>query len=276
MKTKNIFLFTLVLIYSTSAIIAQSTEQRIKIKKTIQASYSAKGTTEMPRDSAFTSIHLERYHVYDDNETIIEYGQYDGEGNIYEVTKIQKDQNGKPLKGTIYDSKGNLKKYYTTVIDKNGNVTEFKNYNSENELVYLQKSEFDTNGNVTSRTGNNPKSDKVYKTELEYNSKNEIVKKIKYNSDGTIKDTRTYKYDINGNEIESELFRSNGDYTKFISKYDDFNNLTVQNWYDKEGNQNHQTSFKYTYDNHENWITKKRFSNSELGFIWERKIEYYK
>ena len=230
----------------------------------------------MPRDSTFTNDHLERYDMYDVNEKIIEYGQYDGEGNIYEVTKIQKDQSGNPIKGTIYDSKGNLKKYYTTIIDKNGNVAEFKNYNIENELVYLQKNEYDTNGNVTSRTGGNPKSDKVFKTELEYNSNNEVIKKIKYNSDKTVKDTRTYAYDVNGNEIESELFKSNGDYTKFISEYDKLNNLTIQNWYDKEGKQKHQTSFEYTYDNQENWITKKRFSNGELGFVWERKIEYYK
>ncbi len=169
-----------------------------------------------------------------------------------------------------------MKKYYITTIDKNGNVTEFKNYNSENELVYLQKNEYDINGNVISRTTKSTKSEKVYKTELIYNSKNEVVKKIKYNTDGTIKDTRTYKYDENGNEIESELIRSNGNYTKFISEYDNFNNLIAHNWYDKDGNQDHQTTFEYTYDAQENWITKKRFSNGELGFIWERKIEYVK
>ena len=257
-------------------IFAQSTKKNKKIKKIIQASYSAKRTAEMPRDSALTDDHLERYDIYNDNEEVIEYGKYDGEGNIYEVTKIQKDQDGNPLKGIIYDSKGNSKKYYTTEIDKNGNVSEFKNYNLENELVYLQKNEYDANGNVTSRTSGNPKLDKIFKTELEYNSDNKVIKKIKYNSDGTVKDTRTYKYDVNGNEIESELFKSNGDYTKFISEYDNLNNLTIQNWYDKEGKQKHQTSFEYTYDIQGNWITKKRFSNGELGFVWERKIEYQK
>lgn len=72
----------------------------------------------------------------------------------------------------------------------------------------------------------------------------------------------------------SELVRSNGDYTKFISEYDNFNNLIIQNWYDKEGKLKHQTSFEYIYDNKGNWITKKRFSNGKLGFIWERQIEY--
>lgn len=125
---------TLILICSTAIIRAQSAEESPKIKKTIQASYSAKRTPEMPRDSVFTNDHLERYDVYDDNEKIIEYGQYDGEGNIYEITKIQKDESGNPIKGTIFDSKGDLKKYYTTTIDNSGNVTEFKNYNTENEL----------------------------------------------------------------------------------------------------------------------------------------------
>ncbi len=257
-------------------IIAQNNEKSSKIKKTIQASYSAKRIAEMPRDSAFIGKYLERYDIYGNDEKIIEYGQYDGEGNIYEITKIQKDENGKPLKGMIFDSKDNLKKYYTTVINSNGNVTEFKNYNSKKELVYLQKNKYDANGNVISRIGKNPKSDKVYKTEMIYNSKNELIKKTKYNSDGSIKDTRTYKYNDSGNEIESELFKSNGNYTKFVSEYDNLNNLTIQNWYDKEGNQKHQTSFEYIYDSQGNWITKKRFSNGELGYVWERKIEYLK
>ncbi|WP_055437542.1 hypothetical protein [Lacinutrix algicola] len=274
MKTKNILLLTLALICSTSIIRAQSAEESPKIKKTIQASYSAKRTAEMPRDSVFTNDHLERYDVYDDNEKIIEYGQYDGEGNIYEITKIKKDESGNPIKGTIFDSKGNLKKYYATTIDNNGNVTEFKNYNTDNELVYLQKNEYDTNGNVTSRIGGNPKSNKVFKTELEYNSKNEMIKKIKYNSDGTVKDTRNYKYDANGNEVESELFKSNGDYTKFISTYDERNNILTQYWYDKDGTQKHWNNWEYNYDKQGNWITKKRYSKGELGFVWERKIEY--
>jgi hypothetical protein len=274
MKTKNILLLTLALICSTSIIRAQSTEQSLKINKTIQASYSAKRTAEMPRDFVFTNDHLEKYNIYDVNEKIIEYGQYDGEGNIYEVTKIQRDQNGNPIKGTIFGSKGNLKKYYTTTIDENGNVTEYKNFNIDNELVYLQKNEYDINGNVTSRIGGNPKSDKVFKTELEYNSKNEMIKKIEYNSDGTVKDSRTYKYDSNGNEVESELFKSNGDYTKFISTYDERNNILTQYWYDKDGTQKHWNNWEYNYDKQGNWITKKRYSNGELGFVWERKIEY--
>ncbi len=273
MKIKSVILSTLTLVFSIS-LIAQDKKKEFKIKKTIQASYSAKRTAVMPRDSAFTNQHLERYDVYGNDERIIEYGQYDGEGNIYEITKIEKNQSGKPLKGIIFDSKGNLKKYYTTVIDVNGNVTEFNNYNSKDELIYIQRNEYDINGNVILRIGRSPNSDKVYKTKLVYNSNNEVIKKIKYNPDGTIKDTRTYKYDNNGNEIESELLRSNGNYTKFISEYDKQNNLTVQNWYDKKGKQKHQTSFKYTYDKQGNWITKKRFSNGELGFVWERKIEY--
>ena len=60
-----------------------------------------------------------------------------------------------------------------------------------------------------------------------------------------------------------------------FSEYDENNNMTVQNWYDKDGKHKHQTSFTYVYDENNNWITKKRYSNGELGFIWERKIEYY-
>lgn len=273
MKTKNILLLTLTLICSTSIIRAQSTEDSSKIKKTIQARYSAKRFSEMPRDSAFKDDHLVKYEVYDDNEKIVEYGQYDGKGNIYRVTKIQKDENEKQIKKTICDSKGNLKQYYIITIDDNGNEIELKNYNNKNELFYLQKNKYDVNGNVISKIGGAPESVKVSTTEFEYNSNNKIIQKIHYDYYGS-NNTQTYIYDSNGNEVISELFKSNGDYTKFISTYDQQNNILTQYWYDKDGNQKQWNNWEYQYDKQGNWITKKSFFNGELDLVYERKIEY--
>lgn len=47
-------------------------------------------------------------------------------------------------------------------------------------------------------------------------------------------------------------------------------------WYDKDGLQKHHTKFVYVYDQENNWITRKRLSNGELNYNWERVIEYYK
>ncbi|AEH02552.1 hypothetical protein [Lacinutrix sp. 5H-3-7-4] len=273
MKTKNIFLLTLALFCSTSIICAQSVEKSLKIKKIIQASYSVKKTPETPRNSAFKGELLERYEVYDDNEKIIEYGIYDRRGNIYRVTKTQKDESGKQLKKTTCDSEGNLKQYYIYTLDDNGNEIELKNYNSKNKLFYLQKNKYDINGNVISKIGGIPESNKVSTTVLEYNSNNEMTQKIIYESYGS-NTTQTYIYDSNGNEVISELFKSNGDYTKFISTYDERNNILTQYLYDKDEIQMQWYNWEYKYDKQGNWITKKEYSNGELSLVWERKIEY--
>ena len=275
MKTKNIFLLTLALISSTFIIRAQSAEDSLKIRKTIQAKYSTNRFSEMPRDSAFKDDHLVKYEMYDDNEKIIEYGQYDGKGNIYRVFKIQKDESKKQIKKTICDVKGNLKQYYIISIDDNGNEIELKNYNSKDKLFYIQKNEYDKNGNVISKIGGVPKSDKVSTTEFEYNSNNEMIQKIHYDSYGS-NETQTYIYDSNGNEVISELFKANGDYTKFISTYDKQNNILTQHWYDKDGKQKQWNNWEYHYDKQGHWITKKSYTNGELGLVWERKIEYQK
>ena len=63
---------------------------------------------------------------------------------------------------------------------------------------------------------------------------------------------------------------------KFVSEYDEMNNMTVQNWFDEQDEKTHQTSFEYVYDENGNWISKRRSSNGELGMVWERQIEYHK
>lgn len=267
----NILAIFLICNYSSAQEI--DTEKVPTIKEIVQASYSAKRSGELSREDALKQK-PDRKEIYNQKGIVIEYWQYETDGTIYEKTILSKDENGKLIKSSTFDSEDNLKRYSTTELDKKGNIIFFRNFSPTDEPTTIQENQYDSSDNIISIASTTVKSNNTFKTIKIYNFQNQLVEETDLGSDGSIKDVRTFKYDENNNEVESDLTKSDGDYTKFVSEYDVNKNMTVQKWYDKEGNQKHQTSFTYEYDNHNNWITKKRYSNGELGIVWERTIEY--
>jgi len=267
----NLLVFGLILSCSSTKNIKK--ENTNTFKTITEASYSSKRSGELTRKKALNQK-VNRKEIYNVQGDLIEYWRFENDDTIYEKTKLTKNKEGKLIKSITFDKDGNLKKLTTTEFDENGKIIEYKTYNSDNELIFLQKNEYDTKGNQIALTKSSVKSNRTFKTTNEYNSKNQKIKETDFKSDGIIKGIRTYRYDTKGNEIESELTRPNGDYTKFISTYNERNNILTQYWYDKDGKQKHWNNWEYSYDKNDNWITKKRFSKGELGYIWERQIEY--
>tara|TARA_R100001369_G_C3287513_1_gene163272 strand:- start:91 stop:471 length:381 start_codon:yes stop_codon:yes gene_type:complete len=121
----------------------------------------------------------------------------------------------------------------------------------------------------------NSESDNGWKYVYKYNSDNNKIEQFRYKPDGSLRHRRTYNYNENGNEFEQFQNKPDGTIIKFVSEYDEMDNLIIQNWFNDHGKQTHQTSFKYVYDSNGNWITKKRSSKGVLSMVWERQIEYY-
>ena len=270
-KIISILIIGLTISCSTTKNIQQ--KEGLNVKTIYEASYSAKRSGEMIRETALKDK-ADRMEIYDENGNLVEYWKYETDGTIYEKTKLEKDNNGKLLRSETFDNTSKLKRYLETEFDSNGNIQFYRTYNSEKELTSIQENQYDKNGNVILVSSTTISSNRTFKTESKYNSKNQLIEGIDYKPDGTLRDTRTFKYDESGNEIESELTRPNGDFTKFISTYDKHTNILTQYWFDRDGNQKHWNNWEYNYDKNENWITKKRFSKGELGYVWERKIEY--
>ena len=227
----------------------------------------------MTREDALAQK-LDKKEIYNKKGVLTEYWKYEIDGTVYEKIKIAKNESGKLVKRTTFDGEGKLKSYVSTEFDEKENIIRFRTYNANDELTSMQENHYDSSGNTISRSNTSIASNKTYKTTSKYNSQNQLIEETDFNPDGLMRDIRTFKYDEKGNEFESDLTRANGDFTKFVSQYDKVNNITSQYWYDNEGNQKHWNSFSYVYDKHNNWITKKRYTNGELGYVWERKIEY--
>lgn len=243
------------------------------IKKITEALYSAQREGELNRDEALNKI--SSITINDTKGKSIEYHQYETDGSLYEKTIYERNSHGVFLSSTKFGNDKLFKSKSQAKYDAQGNMIIVETYDLNNKLNSIQESEYDKNGNELSLSRTDKVRDKVWLTKKIYDNQNQMIEKIEYSPDGSLRDKRTFVYDEKGNEIESILTRPNGDYTKFISEYDEFNNMIVQYWYKEDGTQKHKTSFEYIYDENNNWITRRRFSNDELGMVWERIIEYY-
>jgi len=72
------------------------------------------------------------------------------------------------------------------------------------------------------------------------------------------------------------FYNSNGKLeSKYISKYDDKNNLIEEVKYNQNGEIIETKSFNYKYDQKDNWIEKIEYKNAIPQILKEREIEYY-
>jgi|GEM_PF-1811114 len=245
-----------------------------KIKMVKEVLYKPENGQLKKRENLFDS-NISSYKIYDKNEKVIEYGKYKKDGTNYEKTFYTRDEKGVAQKTIKKNSSDELKTYWTSHYDSNNNLIEVKTYNSQNKLTNIQLNKYDENGNNIEMLIKKPESKNGWKYVYNYNFDNQKIEQLRYKPDGSLKDKRTYSYDEDGNENLQVKFNPDGGFTKFVSEYDEMNNMTVQNWFNEQDEQKHQTSFEYVYDKNGNWTSKRRSSNGELGMVYERLIEYY-
>jgi len=241
------------------------------IKSISEALYSPKRKGNLSRAEALKNVSSITKNNKDGY--IDELIKFDSDGSIYEKTIYKRNDEGENISYLTYDNTNSMKS--ETAVEVIGKSTYYRTYDINALVTSVQEDQHDKNDNIYSTSRKTITSNKTWLTKRKFNIKNQMTEEIEYNPDGTEKDKRIFAYDSAGNETISILTRPNGDYTKFISSYDVHNNMIEQNWYNEDGTHKHKTSFEYTYDEHNNWTTRKRFSNDELGMVWEREIVYY-
>lgn len=243
------------------------------IKSINEAMYSPKRLGgEIGRDIAIKD-HLSTSTTFDEDGNYIEFIQYEDPTKIYRKRSYERDKKGEMKLIKVYNGEDKLMEKIKFSSNKKKSTSSQETYKN-GKLSNVFHIELDDQGNEIKTINESITNSKKWLTENEYNDKNELIKSIRIFPDGKT-DTRTYEYDEKGNETKSTLIKAEGKETLFLSIYDHNNNMIEQNWYNQAGEHEHKTSFEYTYDEKNNWITKKRFSNDELGLIWEREIEYY-
>ncbi len=279
-SVKKLINYTLVLVFlllsSGLTLYAQTTSDSLKpkMKMVKEVLYKPENGEIKSREDLFDS-ELNSYKKYDKNEKIVETGQYETDGSVYEKTFYERDEKGKALKAIQKNASGQVKSYWTYIYDEEGNMIEVNTYDQNNKLIKIQSNKYDEKGNNVEMIIKSPENENGWKYIYKYNFDNKLIERNRYMPDGSLKDRRTYAYDKDGNENLQYKFNPDGSFIKFVSEYDEMNNLTVQKWFNELDKQIHQTSFEYIYDDNGNWISKRRISNGKLGMVWERNIEYY-
>jgi len=257
---------------------------------------------------------------------------FDKKGNILELKSYQPflDEHGYERIGRIIDNQ--IYRY-----DENGYKVEWRNYNTDKSSSYdLETYEYNDKGLLIvlnkfryidfiikdslilesssvvtykyDEKGNNVEKIETYPNgavQIDSFTYDSIGNMIGWNTFGNGKkiNTRIYKYDNNGNEIESYPYDISR--AKTLSKYDDrgykikLQRISVKGRvgfeeaykYDEKGNiirkkTNHfknenysdpkyKIRYKYKYDAMGNWIKQSTFSGGRLLRIIERSFDYY-
>src|SRR5690606_18506269 len=155
---------------------------------------------------------------------------------------------GSEIEGNRYNSEGVLmsENKYEYVYDEKGNKTEKLFYDKNGVFKSKDVYSYDENGNLIESLEN--------------------FEKGKFN----IKDT--YKYDDKGNKIEWVSYKEGGVFDfKYNNDYDPYGNIIKSNLSEYDNIQKTIFSFKYIFDEKNNWIRRTQYTNGFPKKITERK-----
>lgn len=218
--------------------------------------YNANGSLESINSSSTTSV-LKKSH------SVFTYEQ------LQDTLKVTCNQSfeapgyhkvREPKASYLFNNGGQI------LMKKTAHFTERYRYNSNRNLVFYEFK--------TSHTPRKPfEWIVVYYTE--FNDAGQCTESLSMNRASDDKKVAGFrsKFDTQGNEIESKFTQDfNADSTSFS---DDIYQAPILKWPAPDSRKYFVQSYDYTYDSHNNWITKIEYHGSVINGSLSRVIEYY-
>ncbi len=201
------------------------------------------------------SIYYIRYkttYKYNEKRQLIEMGGFDYNGN-YSIDETYKyDGYGNKVEVNEFKSDGSLESKSIFKYDEKGKRLEKNEYHSDGKLCYKLSYFYDYKNNLI-------EENVYYSSDKRDEKGNVIPQKIYVGGIFTRDEKKTFKYDKNGNKIESTFYDRNGNIAyKYYYIYDKNGNEIVQNGYSTTDS----LPFKCTsqkYDKHGNLIEKDEY-----------------
>lgn len=271
-----LILFTQFSCKTTKGVVNKTPEKKIKSIKEIlfKPNNPINKAIQSNRDSVF-SVKYDTYQIFSKKGKLIENSRFENNGDLYQKIVNTINEKGVLINGKKYNSEDEIIETWKYLYDDNENMIEVTYYDNNTVFTGKQVNKYDENNNLTEYNYQNSKGKVINRDTYKYFENGKIKEQHRYKPDGTLRDRRTYEYDDNGNEIIDKAYKSDGSIMIYKSEYDKMNNIIENYWINEKGEQTHQTSFEYVYDENGKWITKGRSSNGVLSMIWERQIEYY-
>ena len=237
---------------------------------------------------------------YDEYGNKTEVSSYDKDGKLwlYSSKKYKYDEDGNKTEESSYDKDGGLTSKSKYKYDEDSNLTEYSSYNKDGELTSKSKYKYDEDGNLTESNRYDKDGKLNSKSNYKYDDVGNWTESYSsYDKDGKLICNKKLKYDEYGNIIESGSYDKDGKPNSNINnynktyKYDEYENIT-----EMEGvffmtccnptikfSEKYKSSFKYEFDQKNNWIVRKYYGlntdpllkEKKHLMIVEREIEYY-
>ncbi len=208
-----------------------------------------------------TSLSTSNYEGY--NESIIEY-KYNNLNQLISVenpesvshSEYSYNNSNQQIERRVVGETGERLSYSTMTYDDKGNNILMKNYSNDDEIRSLTENTFDDKGQMT---------DSIFTLYMEHpNGDPNVVVTI-----------MRYVYDDKGNLLEDFTMSQNDDAgARRVRAYDEFNNQTHVTNYGEDDKILLDWRFKYVYDEKNNWIEKKTFSDNKIIQYIKREIVY--
>ena len=162
--------------------------------------------------------------------------------------------------------------------DSENNLIEENKYNSNNNIIEKCNYQFTNgikiNGSLEKYNSDESQISMLSKFIYKYDNKGNLIENNHYNSNSIL--SFKEKYDDKGNITEYIWYKEDGTYdSKDTFKFDDKGNQIGVISFDSNYTDTYNSSSKYEFDKNGNWIKKYIYSNTTLGSIYIRKIEYY-
>jgi len=244
-----------------------------QIKSYVEATLSLRSSELMSREKMFQEM-LSRKVIFGSDGLMAEELLLENDGSLYRKTIFKWDSLKQLSASYTYNNLGEVVSNKATVKNEQGQLIQEVTLDENQKPKYISTYEYDSLGREVSYKYQVLSINKGFETRYEYNSADQKIKQIRFKADGSQESVRTYKYDSLGQEYFQDYLREKGDYTRFMSFYDEQGRLVDQKWYNGDSTQTHRTSFEYIDDEYGNWITKRRFSDDTLNFVWERELSY--
>jgi hypothetical protein len=275
MKYLLVFFSILAISCSTTSRMNNGVDSQHKIKSIKEASFKIEGDSIIGRSIALKEK-LRSLKIYDRNNNVTEWTEFDESGKLLNKTIYDRDSNGVMVNSMVVDLYDSILLIKEASIIKKGKVIEYKAFDPEGILVAINSYKYDNRENLFEDKINLVKEgNKSYTTTYKYNSENKIKKRTMIFEPENQTFIHKYKYDKVGNVVQ-ETFKQLGvpQSFKYLYQYNENDDeIEILKYAGKIllGNRR----YEYEYDNYGNWITKKEYLKNKLNRVTYREIVYY-
>jgi hypothetical protein len=275
----------------------------LQLKGKIESLITFKYFPGIPNDSTLVYNDFKRQYFFNNKGYITEVSNFDSKGILenkesYAYKLDRKKRIVEKSSINDYFSGYTFKEKRTCSYDRYGRFISLKCY-SNDKLKFILTYKYKGKKNVQTNQYNGD-SVLVSTTIVEKYYKAKIAEIVEYDADGILNRRNTYKYDSIGNNIEEIWYVGDSLDRRFVSGFDKKRNEIEVNAYDIYGNLTYQyhaiydtkgniitktdfypknkelTTFKYLYDENNNWIEETILKDTIITYIYKREIKYFK